>query len=377
MTFHRRAAALLMVVMLGCSGQPGDPVTTQPLQRSVADPPVFTGLQPGWTKLPPPPEVRSSTAAIVWTGERLVVWGGSVYTGYSDEVSQSNGFTFDARTRRWASMAPSPLGPRMVPAAVWTGDEVLIWGGLSDNGDFLDDGAAYDPESDTWRALPQAPISARTPMFVWTGRELVVWGTAVRMDEPFRDGAAYDPSMNSWRTIATAPVELTDATAVWTGEEMIVFGAELHGGNFPESRTAIGAAYDPMRDIWRELPVSELSPQASTAAWNGHEMIAWDYNHGTAAYSPLTDRWRRLPTVPLDDGECDPISVPVKPRVLGNKCGLMALFDPATDRWRDISRPALSGWGFQLVAADPVVLLLGREVRSGEERMLAYRPPSK
>ena len=48
---------------------------------------------------------------------------------------------------------------------------------------------------------------------------------------------------------------------------MIVFGAALHGGNVPETETAIGAAYDPSTDRWRRLPDSPLSPQASTAAW--------------------------------------------------------------------------------------------------------------
>ncbi len=165
---------------------------------------------------------------------------------------------------------------------------------------FFGDGAAYDPSADSWRRLPPAPISSRAPLAVWTGAELLVWGTAVRVDPRPRDGAAYDPATNEWRTIAESPIELTDATAVWTGRELIVFGAALHGGNFPETPTAIGAAYDPETDRWRRLPDSSLSPQASTARGSVRSS-----SRGTmrAAPRPTTheaDEWRALPDVPLD-----------------------------------------------------------------------------
>lgn len=338
--------------------------------------PAFEDLQAGWTKLPPPPEVRSANAATVWTGEQLILWGGYVYTGFSDEVPEGNGFAFDARSRTWKPMAGSPLGPRVLPASAWTGNEVLIWGGSDDRGGFYDDGAAYDPTTDTWRELPPAPVSARAPLSAWTGREFLVWGTVVRVDERPRDGAAYEPVTNEWRTIATAPIELTDATAVWTGREMIVFGAGLHGGNKPDTDTAIAAAYDPTADTWRRLPASELSPQASTAAWDGKKLIAWDYLNDAAAYDPATGLWRSLARVPLDNYECSPRSVSVQPYVFGDYCGLMAVYDRADETWHDISRSDLAGMGFTSVAADPVILLIGRDVDTHAEAMFAYRPPT-
>lgn len=339
---------------------------------------VVEDFEPGWTRLPPPPEARSSTAATAWTGDKLIVWGGYVYTGFSDEVAQADGFAFDAASREWDRIAPSPLDARVLAASAWTGAEVLIWGGSADPdlAGFLDDGAAYDPAADTWRELPQAPISPRAPLSVWTGREFLLWGTAVRVDARPRDGAAYDPVANSWRGIAPAPIELTDATASWTGKEMIVFGAALHGGNKPETETAIGAAYNPTTDEWRRIPNSDLSPQALTAAWDGHDLIAWDYLNGSAAYDPDANEWRSLPRVPLDDYECTPQSVSVRRYIFGDYCGLMAVFDQSDGRWRDISRRQFAGWGFTIIAADQVVLLIGRNVDTEEEAMFAYRPPT-
>ncbi|MBA2643371.1 MAG: hypothetical protein H0U82_10650, partial [Actinobacteria bacterium] len=154
---------------------------------------MFEELPVGWTAFPVPPEARSQGAS-AWAEERLLVWGGHVYTGYSDEVPRADGFTFDARSRTWHAMAAAPLAPRLMPASAWSGRELLIWGGTDERFQrFFRDGAAYDPESDSWRRLPRAPISARAPLSVWTGRELLVWATAVRVRDRPRDGAAYDP----------------------------------------------------------------------------------------------------------------------------------------------------------------------------------------
>ena len=61
------------------------------------------------------------------------------------------------------------------------------------------------------------------------------------------DGAAYEPSTNTWRKIAASPLSpRQEATAVWTGEEMIVWG-----GNSFSTTKGNGAAYDPNTDTWR------------------------------------------------------------------------------------------------------------------------------
>lgn len=352
------------------------PASPSPDPDAVTSP--FEDLRPGWTKLPSAPEARGERAAMAWTGKELVVWGGYVYTGFSDEVAQSDGFKFDAASRTWEPIAPSPLAARVSPASAWTGTEMLVWGGASDRSldDFLDDGAAYDPATDRWRQLPPAPVSARAPLHVWTGRELIVWGASAWSGEVPIDGAAYDPIEDSWRTLPDAPTGLGRATAVWTDREMIVLGDAGKGNDGSSLAPAAGVAYDPATDSWRRLADSDLSNNASTASWNGSEMIAWDYLHNTAAYDPDTDAWRSLPTVPLEDYECSPRSVALEGRVFGDYCGLSALHDPEQDSWRDISRDRFAGWGFTVIAADPVVLLIGRNVDTEEEGMFAYRPPA-
>jgi len=329
-------------------------------------------LPAGWTELPDPPDVRAGSAA-AWTGSELLVWGGYVYTGFSDEEALEDGYLLDPLTGSTETVPAAPLTARAFPAAAWTGSELIVWGGSDLRDGFFDDGAAYDPESGEWRALPQAPIEARRPFSAWTGSELLVWGSKWR-DMRLVDGAAYDPAADSWRRIADAPLELTDGTAVWTGKEMIIFGAALHGGNQAESETAIGAAYDPAADSWRLLPDSQLSPQASTAAWNGQRMIAWDYLNQSQSYDPERDEWSPVERVPLQDFECSPQSVSVSESVLGEYCGQTTIHSDGG--WSNISRRKYAGWGFALMAADPAVLLVGSNVDTGANVLLAYRVES-
>jgi hypothetical protein len=81
-----------------------------------------------------------------------------------------------AATVRWTPIPPAPLSPRGFHTAVWTGTEMLVWGG-STAGRLFADGAVYDPAAGSWRSMPRAPLAPRTGhVAVWTGRELLVWG---------------------------------------------------------------------------------------------------------------------------------------------------------------------------------------------------------
>jgi len=55
------------------------------------------------------------------------------------------------------------LNGRSGHLAVWTGDEMIVWGGYltAYNRERNDGaGAAYDPETDTWRKLPRGSLPA-------------------------------------------------------------------------------------------------------------------------------------------------------------------------------------------------------------------------
>ena len=70
----------------------------------------------------------------------------------------------------WVATAPSPLSPRNNSQGVWTGSEVVVFGGTTQPdcpacdyygyGDTLHDGAIYSPIDDTWRAMSPLPDEA-------------------------------------------------------------------------------------------------------------------------------------------------------------------------------------------------------------------------
>jgi hypothetical protein len=169
----------------------------------------------------------------------------------------------------WSALPDSPLSKRTRPITAWTGTELVIWGGegfttdvctLLDEGvsrcgdQARNDGAAFDPVTDTWRMLPPAPLSedlGSWPTYrgAWTGEELVVWGG------PDAAGAAYDPEADTWRPIANGPLgpRTHFAMALVAGEhpEVVVAG----GAAGSEGRPSVEvAAYDPATDSWRSLP---------------------------------------------------------------------------------------------------------------------------
>ncbi len=307
---------------------PPRPVALEPVDLAAE-------LGPGWSELPGPPEVLSGSAN-AWTGSELIMWGGG-----GDDYVTADGYAFDTNSREWRPIPDGPLSARSEPASAWTGRELLIWGGRTECCDgsttLMGDGAAFDPTTETWRPLAPAPIEARSPFSAWTGDELLVWGSQDR-DVRYSDGAAYNPATDTWRRIADGPIEITDGTAAWTGNEMLVFGAALHGGNVPESETAIGASYDPDTDSWQALPPSiDTDPNANTAVWTDERLIAVDYDADAEAFEPATGRWRRLEPLPMHDGEDVPRAAYGDGWTLVNFFGQVAAFSSEKERWTDLT----------------------------------------
>ena len=73
----------------------------------------------------------------------------------------------------WAPMATSPLSPREAAVSVWTGTEVIVWGGRVGNMALLD-GAAYNPTMDTWRTIQPNSWGHPGAHAVWAGDRMVV-----------------------------------------------------------------------------------------------------------------------------------------------------------------------------------------------------------
>jgi len=120
-------------------------------------------------------------------GQRLAVLGtqaaGSKFSiTTSDETIYSlpevDLCTGDTWTPTSTTNAPSA---RSNSKAVWTGSEMIIWGGLGNNGINLNTGGRYNPITESWTptTLIGAPSARSGHTVVWTSNEMIVWGAAM------------------------------------------------------------------------------------------------------------------------------------------------------------------------------------------------------
>ena len=260
------------------------------------------------TSLTNAPTAREFHTA-VWTGSEMIVWGGFPYS--------NTGGRYNPSTDTWVatSTTHAPAG-RESQTAVWTGSEMIVWGGVRGrnyNQQYLSTGGRYNPSTNSWVATSttNAPAGRYDHTAVWTGSEMIVWG-GVGSDY-FNTGGRYNPNTNSWTATSTthAPAGRYDHTAVWTGSEMIVWGG--YGGANPANPRFLntGDRYNPSTDSWTATSTTN-APTARyrhTAVWTGTKMIVWGgseyyniYDNTGGRYNPTTNSWTATSTANAPTG---------------------------------------------------------------------------
>src|SRR5260370_19276055 len=126
-----------------------------------------------------------------------------------------------------------PIGLTNVPpgrdhfAAVWTGGEMIVWGGVDEIFNDTNTGGRYNPGTDSWIAttFSNAPLQRDSHTAVRTASEMIVrGGYHYPPGYDLNTGGRYNPASDSWTptTTANAPEVRQQHTAVWTGSQMIV-----------------------------------------------------------------------------------------------------------------------------------------------------------
>ena len=252
-----------------------------------------------------PDSRRSHTA--VWSGTEMIVWGGYFFDG-NDRFLNTGG-RYDPNTDSWTatSTANTPSG-RYSHTGVWTGTEMIVWGGRTRDLGFLDTGAKYNPITDSWTLIStvNTPQGRAYHAAVWTGSEMIVWG-GFASPAYFNTGGRYDPQTDSWIATSTinAPTGREQPTGVWTGSEMIVWGGYYYDGNDHYVNT--GGRYNPSTDSWTTTNTTNapVGRAYHTAVRTDSRMIIWggyyfdgathELNSG-GGYDPNTDSWTPIST---------------------------------------------------------------------------------
>lgn len=274
-------------------------------------------------------------AASVWTGTELIVWGGSLID--PADPGASVGVALDPVTNRWRALPPAPIPSREGAASVWTGTEMLVSGGVV-NGTGATDGAAFDPRSNQWRPIAPQPFDgALRPAAVWTGTEMLVVSGQLPATT-----TAYNPATNQWRRLADPPgASLTPyPEVVWTGSEAIMIlwpsaplGPTSGPGTGPNSGMFV-ASYAPASDQWTRLPPLAMKDGTlPRIAWTGREVLILQSSLPGAALDLVRRTWRPLAPLPTPAVTPAPVAWTGRAALVWSGATEGFAYDPATDTW--------------------------------------------
>jgi hypothetical protein len=339
------------LVAMSVATPPGHVVYTLPEIADAGDPPCTDDTWRATTTANAPLARTRHTA--VWTGSEMIVWGGFGSTGFLNTGGRYNPST-DSWTATSTTNAPAA---RTYHRAIWTGSEMIVWGGEDQSFARLNTGGRYNPSTNTWTATTtiNAPSAREEHTAIWTGSVMIVWGGYT--GGPSNTGGRYDPATNTWTATSTtnAPAARSGHTAVWTGSEMVVWGGYT-GVNVP---LITGGRYNPSTNSWIATGTTNAPPARyyHTAVWTGSEMIVWGGYVNIPArppetqtggrYNPGTDSWRATSRInaPFRRGAHTAVWTGSEMIVWGGSFSTGGRYQPAADSWRATSTTnAPTGW---------------------------------
>jgi hypothetical protein len=118
----------------------------------------------------------------VWTGTDMIVAGGStgVRTTWLGDAA-----AYNPATDQWDVLPSTGSHREDAGQAVWTGRQLIIYEGSY--------GYSYDPDSRRWTNLPALTTSRSGHRLVWTGTDVLVWGGMLGSTTYYNDGGIYHP----------------------------------------------------------------------------------------------------------------------------------------------------------------------------------------
>jgi non-specific serine/threonine protein kinase len=204
----------------------------------------------------------------------------------------------------WLSAAPAP-DPRTEVAAAAAGGEIVLVGGLTENGMPSPRVDAYSPARDRWRRLPDLPVGVHHAMAASDGTRLyVVGGYGGRLGAGSLLRTAFVLERGRWRTLPRLPESrAAGGAAVLRGRLYVVCGVGASG----LARHAF--ALDLRTRRWTPVPAPTPREHLAVTAAGGRiyalggRARGYDTNVATfEVWAPGAKRWRRLPPVPEPRG---------------------------------------------------------------------------
>ena len=172
------------------------------------------------------PEAREFHSA-VWTGSEIIVLGGKRFDFAGDQLFNTGG-RYNPSTDSWTatSTANAPPANHAHGRVDRRRNDRLGRGLLPVHLHLFQYRRQIQSSTDSWTAtsIINAPTARDYHTAVWTGNEMIVWG-GTSQSGVTNTGGRYNPSTDNWTatSITNAPTARYAHTAVWSGSAMIVW----------------------------------------------------------------------------------------------------------------------------------------------------------
>jgi hypothetical protein len=270
-------------------------------------------------------EIKQGHGSIdaIWTGNQVYLYN------VLDPSDNFNGFLkYNPSTRIWTAINENATNsPQKIPALfttmVWTGSEILIYGGDS----FL---YRFNPNNETWAKTKGTnnPGLIFGPSGIWTGTEFIIWGGYKSITGLQNRGFKFNPQTNIWTEISTtnAPEGREGHGVFWDGTQMCLFGGQRV---FNTINDTLIYKYNPNTNTWSSIVMNFAPSQRFNFATIriGNEILIFGGlapngsgglmpPNNRLSYNYLTNSWSTLNNITEELIYSDASAVSVGSRVL-------------------------------------------------------------
>ena len=363
--FRRGLALAVLVALAGCSS-PQSVHTAGPGES----PPTAAGSD-GWQRLTASPLRQRHGAVAAWVNGTFVVVGGrdtppcppTADCVAPAEPALRDGAAYDPATQTWAPIKDAP-GPIELASVAVVATTMYLWlhrqPARPDAEPVL---VAYDAAADRWHRPSPPPNPSMGGRLAAAGRALVLFSESHELGE-VRD-QRYDPETDTWHALPADPLAPAyDRTIVAAGGELVLLAIRLRANPGQDPPLYEAAAYDLDTGRWRELGGSDVVggyPQwvaagrtivnPSLGGADGGEVNGWGRSHPYGGMLDVRDgTWSALPDPPAQAAE-----PPIGQTPAAADASLMAnhngwAFTPADGTWTRLELPVHAGEAEQAAA---------------------------
>ncbi|CAN5471991.1 hypothetical protein BH18ACT3_BH18ACT3_09600 [soil metagenome] len=355
----------------------GGTSTTTPPSSTVAP-----ETRNGWVRVPEPPLTPRNDAVAAWTGSEVIVFGGAEGTvecegsgcGHLDLPASTDGAAYNPQTRTWRPIAPAPLAASRSPPPVMIGDDLYVIAEVHDYLDWTISGILrYRVSEDAWSVIPPPADELSLALNLANGGGQLVAYEYISYENPPRIWH-WDDRASSWElmpTTDTGPRELR--WMAWLNGHLHAFWQPAHADGDPASAMRV-ARLEAENETWEELPSGP--PGASIGFVLGEQVfIEPPFSDETVnvIFDGRTERWTEIPDMPALPGRSNLFAGLIGRDTSVFNHPLGAAFDLDERRWvqiRDLYEDSTKDLGTFAAAGRGLFAYGGLQWRASEDPRL-------